>query len=122
MDTLEQTMFKNQTDKIRKTVSRGNLEMQELIQNATKHNSSVQTPITESLSSLEVRHGDYVYLPGGHWRPATCQPRWKVQYAMITVQQIYFPLHPHATNAEENYSGPFERFIRKRKSVQVRHI
>ncbi|XP_071793095.1 beta-1,4-galactosyltransferase 4-like [Asterias amurensis] len=74
----DQLIFGDQLDKIRNTITRGNNELQKLVETARKKKSALSRPIMESLSAPEVRCGNYLYLPGGHWRPATCKPIWKV--------------------------------------------
>ncbi|XP_022104366.1 uncharacterized protein LOC110986643 isoform X2 [Acanthaster planci] len=64
--------------RVESAVETGNQEMQKLLGQTARYNTSVRTPITESLSWLGIRLGNYTYLPGGHWTPTNCLPRWKV--------------------------------------------
>ncbi|XP_038070430.1 beta-1,4-galactosyltransferase 6-like [Patiria miniata] len=79
MYELERTIFPDHPERIRDVVSRGNRKLQRLVYTAAANVSLINgSRIMEGLASLQVRSGDYRYLPGGHWRPASCIPRWKV--------------------------------------------
>ncbi|XP_038070258.1 uncharacterized protein LOC119739393 isoform X2 [Patiria miniata] len=64
--------------RVQRVVDTGNRELQDLLEKAARYNSSVRIPIAESLAPLGLRISNYTYLPGGHWKPDNCLPRWKV--------------------------------------------
>ena len=96
MDQVEKMFFHNQSEWIRREiVSTGNRDLPGLL------GAVVQAPygslaagsprLMDGLSRLAVRSGDYLYLPGGHWRPATCLPRWKVKgNPFVSIFQFLF--------------------------------
>ncbi|XP_038070108.1 beta-1,4-galactosyltransferase 6-like [Patiria miniata] len=94
MHELERTIFPDHPERIRDVVSRGNRELLSLLYTAANSPQINGSLIMEGLASLQVRSGDYHYLPGGHWRPASCVPTWKVAivvpYRNRTVQLSIF--------------------------------
>ncbi|XP_072169614.1 beta-1,4-galactosyltransferase 6-like [Diadema setosum] len=70
----------NATDEVKKAVKFANDGLREKLaaikrgQVAKKSGSRLRSV----LRSSSVQIGSYLYMPGGHWKPINCRPRWKV--------------------------------------------
>ncbi|XP_038054937.1 beta-1,4-galactosyltransferase 6-like [Patiria miniata] len=76
MDTTESLVFGDMKDKILHLVEGGNRHLRAPSLQTTS--TSSYDGLLDSLIPLGATVGNYSYLPGGHWRPRHCTPRWKV--------------------------------------------
>ncbi|XP_022094521.1 uncharacterized protein LOC110981330 isoform X2 [Acanthaster planci] len=98
MDELERFFFPGHPELIREIVSISNHDLPGLrgagVHTPEGSSSAGSVHLIDGLSPRAVQNGDYRYLPGGHWRPADCIPRWKVAivvpYRNRTIQLSLF--------------------------------
>ncbi|XP_072171076.1 beta-1,4-galactosyltransferase 6-like [Diadema setosum] len=80
MSTSVDIVLGNATDEVMKAVALANDGLQEKLATikrgqVVKKNSS---SLLSVLNSTSIQIGSYLYMPGGHWQPINCRPRWKV--------------------------------------------
>ncbi|XP_033102429.1 beta-1,4-galactosyltransferase 6-like [Anneissia japonica] len=77
IEQSEKVIFKEHTAEVRGAAHDQNMKLNVNLINRAHHRQSTQT-IEECVSSVTLLFNDFVYIPGGHWKPADCLPRWKV--------------------------------------------
>lgn len=84
---VEEQILTRSTQSIRKFLHADNAMVKNLYFSASHKDSqrkkSIRTPVDVVLSQATVVDDDYYYLSGGHWIPANCHPRWKVQFPQV---------------------------------------
>ncbi|XP_072179289.1 uncharacterized protein [Diadema setosum] len=104
----EKTVFKNLTERVRRLTEEANHVVREILtrkrslasddlkpdeaeeKNEAEKKKSERKGAAESSLSMEV--GTHLYLPGGHWVPISCKPKWKVAI-IIPFRQRFESLH-----------------------------
>ncbi|XP_071484222.1 beta-1,4-galactosyltransferase 6-like [Diadema antillarum] len=104
----EKTVFKNLTERVRRLTEEANHVVREILTrkrslasddlepdeaeetNEAEKKKSERIGAAESSLSMEV--GTHLYLPGGHWIPISCKPKWKVAI-IIPFRQRFESLH-----------------------------
>lgn len=76
MESAEETVFGMNQSAIRAAVRRTNQMLTKYLEKPLNNSRKRLDPSVVSSGASLV--GGYNYLPGGHWIPNTCLPRWKV--------------------------------------------
>lgn len=86
MKVAENDVLKSNISSIRAMVENANKKLSKILESG-RNNS--KEPL-DSLVSSETTYliGNYRYLPGGHWVPNTCLPRWKVPIFLFSYLYI----------------------------------
>ncbi|XP_071480736.1 beta-1,4-galactosyltransferase 5-like [Diadema antillarum] len=76
----ENHIFGSASDDVRQAVKRANEILQRRLVELSLSgaNKKVASLFDTAIESQAVKIADNWYLPGGHWKPARCTPRWKV--------------------------------------------
>ena len=81
-DHAEEHIFGPSAGKVRTAVKRANeILLKKLVDPKTGNITHVDWLFDQVLDPEAMNISNYWYLPGGHWKPTNCLPRWKVNIA-----------------------------------------
>ena len=80
---LDDYVFQTQQGKANDAVVSGNAQLMGGLHRNRTTNAYLSLLREGYGVTAEIRCGNYIYLPGGHWRPADCIPQSKVSVLML---------------------------------------
>lgn len=86
LEKAVEVIFGTNQSSIRAAVARTNQKLTKYLGNSKNRSREVLDDLIVSAESSLI--DNYNYLPGGHWIPSTCLPRWKVGFTQLYCFQV----------------------------------